>query len=93
MHPVAHHQVIQATLVPSKAMFQISADRETNSGKPGKPVRVRRFSDRTDAVKYLDELVVRFKGSRGWDEHKTGCWIREAGIVTRYTIDARHSEA
>jgi adenine specific DNA methylase Mod len=69
-------------------MFQISADRLANNGRPGKSVHVRRFSDRRDAKRYLDELVVRFKGSRGWDEHQTGCWIREAGIVTRYTIDA-----
>jgi hypothetical protein len=74
-------------------MFQISADRVTQNGKPGKPFHVRRFSDRTDATRYLDELVVRFKGSSGWDEPKIGCWIREAGIVTRYTIDAPDREA
>ena len=64
-------------------MFDISADRLGNNGNPGKSVHVRRFSDRTDAVRYLDELVVRFKGNSGRDEQEAGWWIREAGVVTR----------
>ena len=71
-------------------MFDISADRIANNGKPGKPFHVRRFSDRADAVGYLDELVVRFKGNRGRDQHDERWWIREAGVVTRYTIGARN---
>ena len=40
-------------------MFDISADRLGNTGgNPGKSVHVRRFSQRADAVKYLDELIV-----------------------------------
>jgi hypothetical protein len=46
-------------------MFDISPDRLGNKGNPGKSVHVRRFSQRADAVKYLDELIVRFKGNRG----------------------------
>jgi hypothetical protein len=38
-------------------MFDISADRIANNGKPGKSFHIRRFSDRADAVGYLDELV------------------------------------
>jgi hypothetical protein len=71
-------------------MFDISADRIANSGKPGGSFHVRRFSDRADAVRYLDELVVRFKGNRGRDEQDERWWIREAGVVTRYTIGARN---
>jgi hypothetical protein len=44
-------------------MFDISADRLGNTGNPGKSVHVRRFSQRADAVKYLDELIVRFTSS------------------------------
>jgi hypothetical protein len=71
-------------------MFDISADRLGNNGNPGKSVHVRRFSDRTDAVRYLDELVVRFKGNIGRDEQEASWWIREAGVVTRYTIGVRN---
>jgi hypothetical protein len=41
------------------------------------------FSDRADTVKYLDELIVRFKGNRGREEQEERWWIREAGVVTR----------
>jgi len=71
-------------------MFDISADRLGNNGNPGKSVHVRRFSDRTDAVRYLDELVVRSKGNSGRDEQEASWWIREAGVVTRYTIGVRN---
>jgi hypothetical protein len=71
-------------------MFDISADRIANSGKSRGSFHVRRFSDRADAVRYLDELVVRFKGNRGRDEQDERWWIREAGVVTRYTIGARN---
>lgn len=71
-------------------MFDISADRPGNTGNPGKSVHVRRFSDRAEAVKYLDELIVRFKGNRGREEQEEHWWIREAGVVTRYTIDMRN---
>ena len=60
-------------------MFDISADRLGNNGNPGKSVHVRRFSDRTDAVRYLDELVVRFKGNKARDEQGERWSIREAG--------------
>jgi hypothetical protein len=65
-------------------MFDISADRLGNTGNPGKSVHVRRFSQRADAVKYLYELIVRFKGNRGRDEdeQEERWWIREAGFVT-----------
>ena len=46
-------------------MFDISADRLGNTGKPGKSVHVRRFSQRADAVNYLDELIVRSKETVG----------------------------
>jgi len=72
-------------------MFDISADRLGNNGNPGKSVHVRRFSDRTDAVRYLDELVVRFKGNSGRDEQEASWWIREAGVVTRNTIGVRNT--
>ena len=64
-------------------MFDISQDRLGNKGNPGKSVHVRRFSQRADAVKYLDELIVRFKGNRGREEQEERWWIREAGVVTR----------
>ena len=70
-------------------MFDISADRLGNNGNPGKSVHVRRFSDRTDAVRYLDELVVRFRGNTARDEQGERWSICEAGIVTRYAIDAQ----
>jgi hypothetical protein len=70
-------------------MFDISADRIANNRKPGGSFHVRRFSDRVDAEKYLDELVVRFKGDKGRDEQGERWSIREAGVVTRYSISAR----
>jgi len=71
-------------------MFGISADRIADNGKPGKSFHVRRFSDRAVAVRYLAELVVRCKGSRGRDKHDERWWICEAGVVTKYTIGARN---
>ena len=71
-------------------MFDISADRLGNTGNPGKSVHVRRFSQRADAVKYLDELIASFKGNRGRDEQEERWEMREAGVVTRCTIDVRN---
>lgn len=71
-------------------MFDISADRIANNATPGQAFHVRRFSDRADAVRYLDELVARFKGNRGRDKQDERWWICEAGVVTRYTIGARN---
>jgi hypothetical protein len=70
-------------------MFDISADRIANNRKPGGSFHVRRFSDRVDAEKYLDELVVRFKGDKGRDEQGERWSIREAGVVTKYSIGGR----
>lgn len=67
--------------------FEISADRMADNGNSSDSFHVRSFSDRADAERYLDELVVRFEGSKGQDEHGGRCWsIREAGVVTRYSI-------
>jgi hypothetical protein len=71
------------------AMFDISADRILNNGKPSDSFHVRRFSDRAAAERNLDELVVRFKGSRGRDEQGERWSIREARVVTRYSIGAQ----
>jgi hypothetical protein len=57
--------------------------------RPGDPIHVRRFFDRENAEKYLDELVVRFTGDKGRDEQGERWSIREAGTVTRYSIDAQ----
>jgi hypothetical protein len=51
------------------------------------PFHVRRFCDRADAERYLDELVVRFTGNKGRDEKGERWSIREAGVVTRYSIE------
>jgi hypothetical protein len=72
------------------AMFDISADRIANNGKPSDSFHVRRFSDRADAERYLDELVVRFKGNKGRDEQGERWSIREVGTVTRYSIGAQN---
>jgi hypothetical protein len=71
-------------------MFDISADRIANNGKPGYSFHVRRFSDRAAAERYLDELVVRFRGNKYGDEQGERWSIREAGVVTRYSIGARN---
>ena len=47
------------------------------------------FLTRTDAERYLDELVVRFKGNKARDEQGERWSICEAGVVTRYAIGAR----
>jgi hypothetical protein len=60
-------------------MFDISADRLGNNGNPGKSVHVKRFSQRADAAKYLDEPIARFKGNCSRDEQEERWWIREAG--------------
>ena len=69
-------------------MFDISADRIANNRKTG-DFHVRRFSDRADAERYLDELVVRFKGNKARDEQGERWSICEAGVVTRYAIGAQ----
>jgi hypothetical protein len=70
-------------------IFDIIAERIADNRKPGDSFHVRRFSDRADAERYLDELVVRFKGNKARDE-QGGRWsICEAGVVTRYAIDAQ----
>ena len=71
------------------ALFDIIAERIANNRQPGDSFHVRRFSDRADAERYLDELVVRFKGSKARDEQGERWSICEAGIVTRYAIDAQ----
>jgi len=68
------------------AIFDIIAERIADHRKPGDPFHVRRFSDRADAERYLDELVVRFTGNKGRDEQGERWSIREAGVVTRYSI-------
>jgi len=67
-------------------MFDIIADRIANNRKPGDSFHVRRFSKRADAERYLDELVVRFKGNKAGDEQGERWSISEAGVVTRYAI-------
>ena len=71
------------------AIFDIIAERIADHRKPGDPFHVRRFSDRADAERYLDELVVRFTGNKGRDEQGERWSIREAGVVTRYSIGAQ----
>jgi hypothetical protein len=71
------------------AIFDIIAERLADNRKPGDPFHVRRFSDRADAEGYLDELVVRFTGNKGRDEQGERWSIREAGVVTRYSIGAQ----
>jgi hypothetical protein len=68
------------------ALFDIIAERIANNRQPGDSFHVRRFSDRADAERYLDELVVRFKGSKARDEQGERWSICEAGVVTRYAI-------
>jgi hypothetical protein len=74
-------------------MFDISADRIANNRKSGGSFHGRRFSGRVDAERYLDELVVRFKGDKGRDEQGERWSIREAGVVTRYSISAQIDSA
>jgi hypothetical protein len=71
------------------AIFDIIAERIADNKRPGDPIHVRRFFDRENAEKYLNELVVRFKGDKGRDEQGERWSIREAGTVTRYSIDAQ----
>ena len=70
-------------------MFDISADRLANNKSPAGRF-TSRFSNRADAVRYLDELVVRFEGRRSRDELDERWWICEARLVTRYTVCARN---
>jgi hypothetical protein len=49
-----------------------------------------RFSNRADAVRYLDELVVRSEGRRSRNELDERWWKCEARLVTRYTVCARN---
>jgi hypothetical protein len=71
------------------AIFDIIAERIADNRKPGDSFHVSRFSDRADAERYLDELVVRFKGNKARDEQGERWSICEVGIVTRYAIDAQ----
>jgi hypothetical protein len=70
-------------------MFDITAERIAYNRKPGDPFHVRRFSDRADAERYLDELFLRFKGNKSRNEQGQRWSICEAGVVTRYSIDAQ----
>jgi hypothetical protein len=70
------------------AIFDIIAERIADNRKCD-PFHIRRFSDRADAERYLDELVVRFTGNKGRDEQGERWSIREAGVVTRYSIGAQ----
>jgi hypothetical protein len=70
-------------------MFDIMAERISDNRKPAEPFHVRRFSDRADAERYLDELFLRFKGNKCQDEQGEHWSIREAGVVTRYSIGAQ----
>ena len=70
-------------------MFDIIAERIADNRKPGGPFQVRRFSARADAERYLDELLLRFKGNKSRDDQGERWSIREAGVVTRYSIDAQ----
>jgi hypothetical protein len=67
-------------------IFDISADRIANNRKPDDSFRVRRFSNRAAAERYLDGLVVRFKGNKARDEQGERWSICEVGVVTRYAI-------
>ena len=71
------------------AIFDIIAERLADNRKLDDPFHVRRFSDRADAERYLDELVVRFKGNKARDEQGERWSICEAGVVTRYAIGAQ----
>jgi hypothetical protein len=73
-------------MMTKAAIFDIIAERIADHRKLGDPFHVRRFSDRADAERYLDELVVRFTGNKGRDEQGERWSIREAGVVTRYSI-------
>jgi hypothetical protein len=73
-------------MMTKAAIFDIIAERIADHRKPGDPFHVRRFSDRADAERYLDELVVRFTGNKGRNEQGERWSIREAGVVTRYSI-------
>jgi hypothetical protein len=70
-------------------IFDISADKIANNRKPGDSFHVRRFFDRADAERYLDELVVRFKGNKARDEQGERWSICEARVVTRYAMGAQ----
>jgi hypothetical protein len=70
-------------------IFDIVAERISDNRKPGDPFHVRRFSDRVDAERYLDELFLRFEGNKSRDEQGERWSIREAGVVTRYSIGAQ----
>jgi hypothetical protein len=71
------------------AIFDIIAERIADNRKSGDSFHVRRFSDCADAERYLDELVVRFKGNKARDEQGERWSICEAGVVTRYAIGAQ----
>jgi hypothetical protein len=60
------------------AIFDIIAERIADYRKSGDSFHVRRFSDCADAERYLDELVVRFKGNKARDEQgeRPYCLIR-----------------
>ena len=70
-------------------MFDIIAERIADNRKLGDPFHVRRFSDRADAERYLDKLFLRFKGNKSRNKQGEHWSICEAGVVTRYSIDAQ----
>jgi hypothetical protein len=77
------------SIMTKAPLFDIIAERISDNRKPGNPFHVRRFSDRADAERYLDELFLRFKGNKNRDEQGERWSIREAGVVTRYSIGAQ----
>ena len=44
------------------------------------------FKDRKDAVVHLEKLIEQFKPNSGYEGEQDYWWIRENGVVTRYTI-------
>ena len=67
-------------------IFDIIAETIADNRKPSDPFHVRSFSNRSDAERYLDELFLRFKGNRSWDEQGERWSIRGAGVVTRFLL-------
>jgi hypothetical protein len=71
---------------PLSALVRIESRITEN---PATPFHVRRFSDRPDAERYLDDLVARFNGNKARDEQGERWSICEARVVTRYAIGAQ----
>jgi hypothetical protein len=58
-------------------MFDISADRLSNTGNPGKSVHVRRFLTERMRLKYLDELIFASKETVGEEQEER--WVDTRG--------------